>query len=92
MERMEHCVETRGFSKVSGINTMLILQPQTYLTIRYLRDHPQKINILQTGVQKIGLFSQDKLRSLNYLRILNDFSTDSESSSSEITVYLPTKR
>lgn len=70
---MEHCVETRGLSKVYGINTMLILQPQTYLTIRYLRDHPQKINILQTGVQKIGLFSQDKLRSLNYLRILNDF-------------------
>lgn len=92
MKRMERCVETRGFSKVSRINTMLILQPQTYLMIRYLRDHPQKINILQTGVQKIGLFSQDKLRSLNYLRILNDFSTDSESSSSEITVYLPTKR
>lgn len=70
---MEHCVETREFSKAYEINTMLILQPQTYLTIRYLGDHPQKINILQTGVQKIGLFSQDKLCSLNYLRILNDF-------------------
>lgn len=70
---MEHCVETHGFSEVYGINTMCFLQPQTYLTIRYLRDHPQKINILQTGVQKIGLFSQDKLYSLNYLRILNDF-------------------